>query len=165
MLKRLLISLSLLLPDVSNAAGDISDLDIGTYALTRADGQPTGMQMRLTRANGKWVMEGKEGDGTWKNISCDTGCEYKASSSTDVEKYLASFPAEMQNRFDISCIQNMANAFCRLTKKDNPSTGGYALVGLVTGKPVPLSLQRLTRPYSSSPPPHNDASQQSGSHH
>lgn len=132
-------------------AGEISDFDIATYSLTGKDGQPSGMQMRLTKTNGKWVMEGKE-KGTlapWKNISCDTGCEYRASTNAELKTYLLSFPGDMQTRFDISCIQNMANAFCRLTKKDDPSKGGYSLIALVTGKPMPMSLQRLTRPYPS----------------
>jgi hypothetical protein len=68
----------------------------------------------------------------------------------------------MQNRFDIACIQNMASAFCRLTNKENPSQGGYALVALVTGKPVPMSLQRLTRPYPSNSPLQENASPPSG---
>ena len=157
-----LIAISLLVPVVANAAGEISDFDIATYALTRADGQPTGMQMRLTKANGKWRMEGKEGNAPWKNISCDAGCDYRASSSSEAERYLASFPAGMHNRFDIACIQNTANAFCRLTNKENPSKGSYALVALVTERPVPLSLQRLTRPYPSGIPLQS-ASPQNGS--
>lgn len=108
-------------------AGEISDFDLATYALTGKDGQPIGMQIRLSRTNGKWVMEGKEKElqTPWKDISCDNGCEYRASMNAEREAYLASFPGDIPKQFDISCIQNMANAFCRLTKKDDPSKGGY----------------------------------------
>ncbi len=157
MSKLLLIAVVFFAP-LSSLAEEISDFDIATYSLTGKDGQPSGMQMRLSRTNGNWVMEGKkEPMAPWKNISCDTGCEYRASTNTEQEVYLASFPSDMQKQFDISCIQNMANAFCRLTKKDDPSIGGYALIALVTGKPVPMSLQRLTRPYPSNPAANTDA--------
>ena len=150
MSKLLLIAIAFLAP-FSALAGEISDFDIATYELTGKDGQSSGMQMRLSKMNGKWVMEGREGSASWKNISCDSGCDYRASSSAESTAYLAEFPSEMQKRFDIACIQNVANAFCRLTKKDDSSKGGYALIALVTGKPVPLSMKRLTKPYSSNP--------------
>jgi hypothetical protein len=158
MSKRLLIALALLLPLLA-FAGEISDFDIATYSLTGKDGQPSGMEMRLSKANGKWVMEGKSKGSTapWKNISCDPGCEYRASTNSEQMAYLASFPGDMPKQFDIACIQNVANAFCRLTKKDDASKGGYALIALVTGKPVPMSLKRLTRPYPSNPAVNADA--------
>lgn len=157
MSRLLLIALVLLAPTFASA-GEISDFDIATYSLTGKDGQPGRMQMRVSRPNGKWVMEGKnEPAAPWKNISCDTGCEYKASTNAEQEAYLASFPGDMPRQFDIACIQNMANAFCRLTKKDDASRGGYALIALVTGKPIPMSLQRLTTPYPANPAVHSGA--------
>lgn len=148
MQKLILITLAVFAPFFA-FAGEISVIDIATYSLTGKDGQPSGMQMRLSRPNGKWVMEGKEKESTapWKNLSCDTGCEYRASTNSEQEAYLASFPGDMPRLFDIACIQNTASAFCRLTKKNDASTGGYTLIALVTGKPVPMSLQRLTSPY------------------
>jgi hypothetical protein len=127
-------------------AGEISDVDIATYELDGKNGQPSNMQIRLSKANGKWVMEGKEGISAWKNISCDAGCEFRVSSIDERAVYLSEFPDGMQRRFDIACIQNVANAFCRLVKKDDSSKGGYALVALVTGKPVAISLRRLAKP-------------------
>lgn len=150
MFKLLLITVALFLP-LTIYAGEITDFDIATYSLTKKDGRPTGMQMRLSKVNNKWIMEGKEKDSKapWKNISCDTGCEYRASSKIEHKTYLALFPTITQKQFDISCIQNIANAFCRLTKKNDSSKGGYTLIALVTKKPVPMSLRRLTRPYPS----------------
>ena len=130
---------------LSCIAAEIGAADAATYALTGKDGQPTGMQVRLWKNGEKWVMEGKEGESHWKNISCDRGCDYRPSTIEERNAYLASFPNEMQDRFDLACIQNVASAFCRLTAKDNPSKGGYALIALVTGRPVPMSLQRITR--------------------
>ena len=59
MFKLLLIAVVFFAP-LSSLAGEISDFDIATYSLTGKDGQPSGMQMRLSRTNGKWVMEGKK---------------------------------------------------------------------------------------------------------
>lgn len=158
-MSKLLPVLLILLSPLSVFAGEISDSDIGTYSLTGRDGQPSGMQMRLSRSKGMWVMEGKSDEpmAPWKNISCDAGCEYRASTNSEQEAYLSSFPGDMPKQFDIACIQNMVNAFCRLTKKNDPSKGGYALIALVTGKPVPMSLQRLTRPYPSNPAVNSEA--------
>jgi hypothetical protein len=157
MFRPLLAVISLLAPLIALASSDISDFDVATYVLTRQDGSPTGMQMRLAKVNDKWFMEGKNGSAPWKNISCDKGCEYRASTNSERETFLAALPTGMQKQFDIACIQNSANAFCRLTKKDSPSKGGYAFVALVTGKPVPMTLQRLTRPYPSNPAVNSDA--------
>ena len=150
MFKLLLLTIVVLIPFVTHAE-EISDFDIATYSLIKKDGRSTGMLMRLSKVSDKWVMEGKEkgSNSPWKNISCDTGCEYKASTKIEHKTYLALFPTITQKQFNISCIQNIASAFCRLTKKDNPSKGGYTLIALVTEKPVPLSLRRLTKPYPS----------------
>lgn len=158
MSRRLFIALTLLVPTLA-FAGEISDFDIATYSLAGKNAQPSGMQIRLSKPNGKWLMEGKGKDSNapWKNISCDTGCEYRASTISEHGAYLASFPGGMPKQFDIACIQNMANAFCRLTNKNDASKGGYALIALVTGTPVPMSLQRLTRPYPSNPAVNTDA--------
>jgi hypothetical protein len=155
--KRLLLASTLLAPALA-AAGDISDFDIATYSLDGKDGQPSGIEMRLSKVNGKWVMEGKEGGASpWKSISCDAGCEYRASTDSERGEYLASFPGDMPRQFDIACIQNMVNAFCRLTMKSDASKGGYALVGLVTVEPAPMSLRRLTTPYSPNTAVNTDA--------
>jgi hypothetical protein len=145
MFKRFFACLACLFP-IFVTASEISDFDVGTYALTRSDGQPIGMEMRLSRPKGKWMMEGRETTSTevWKNISCDSGCEYRVTSSSERDGYLATFPPETQKQFNMSCIQNIAGAFCRLWNKTDASKVGYVLVALVTGKPTALSLKRLT---------------------
>ncbi|AXF86098.1 hypothetical protein DTO96_101839 [Ephemeroptericola cinctiostellae] len=142
-MRKLLLVITLFV-SFSALAREISDFDMATYELLGKNGQLTGMQMRLSRANNQWVMEGKERGAPWRNISCDRGCEYRTSTKTEREMYLTSFPADISKQYDLSCIQNMANAFCWLAKKSEPMIGGYVLIALVTGKPVPMSLQRLT---------------------
>jgi hypothetical protein len=152
MTKRFFALLTCLVP-IFVAASEVSDFDVGTYALTKYDGQLAGIEMRLSRPNGKWMMEGRDTASAepWKSISCDGGCEYRVTSDSERNVYLATFPAEMQKQFDMSCIQNIASAFCRIWNITDPTKGGYALIALVTGKPTPISLKRLTLPSSTNP--------------
>lgn len=147
MLTRRFFALALLVPSMV-LCNEISDYDVATYSLSGKDGKPSGMMLRLEKSNGKWIVYGKKKEPTdpWKNISCDAGCDYRASTAAESRGYLSVFPGEMPKKFEIACIQNKANAFCRLTMKSNPQKGGYALVALVTGKPVPMTLQRLAGP-------------------
>ena len=145
MFKRLFIAVILLGSMSANAANPISELDFGTYELGRVDRQLTGMQMRLSKANGTWLMEGREG-GSWENISCDRGCDYRLSTTKESAMYLNSFPVEVQTQFNIACIQNVANAFCRLNQKTESSKGFYALVTLVAGRPIPILLKKIAKP-------------------
>ena len=90
-------------------------------------------------------MDGQEGEAPWHNISCDAGCQYTTSDEASIGRYLAALPASMQSRYDMACIENSANAFCRITMKSNPAKGGYLMVLLVSGRPTPASLTRLSR--------------------
>lgn len=138
-----LAALFLLCPLLANAAEPISDRDVGTYEITRADGQSTAMQMRLSKAGGGWLMEGRKGEEPWKDISCGEACALRTSADAETAAFLAAFPAGMQQDMDIACIQNTASAFCRLTRKSDPKKAWYAMVALVTGKPIPVPLRRL----------------------
>ncbi len=145
-MKKLILAISvfiILISSIAAAAAAISEFDVATYVLMGKNGQPTKMQIRLSKSKGTWVMEGREAHGKWKNINCDPGCEYRTSTKYEEDMYLDSLPKSMQEKFDIACIQNIASAFCRLMKKDDPEKGGYALIALVTGKPTPIQLQRL----------------------
>lgn len=144
-MRQWLIAIVLSVVQVYASGAEISDFDIATYGMQGKDGQDIDMKVRLSKQGGQWVLEGKEGPSAWRNISCDKGCELRPSTAQESLAYLASFPSDMHERFNIACIQNTANAFCRVTKKSDASKGGYALVALVTGTPRPMSLRRLTR--------------------
>ncbi|MEO7886521.1 hypothetical protein [Polaromonas sp.] len=142
-MRKLFLAIVVSLVSLPCLAAEIGEPDMATYAISGKDGQPSRMQIRLSRKPDKWLMEGKEGDAPWKSISCDRACEYRTSTENETTSYLGAFPAEMQGQFDMACIQNVANAFCRVTRKDNPSIGGYAFVALVTGTPIPMTLIRV----------------------
>ena len=130
---------------VSTFAAEINATDFATYELYGKDGKSSQMFLRLSQNSGKWLMEGKNGPALWKDITCDGGCEYRIPTPNEIASYFKVLPSGMAVSFNMACIKNNANAFCRVTKKENPAQGGYVLFALVTGKPVPMSLTRLTR--------------------
>lgn len=114
--------------------------DVGTYVLLNRKLKPIDMYYRLSRYNGKWVMEGKKPGHGWTNLSCVSGCEYRNSSAAEIHKY---FPADWRAHTNIACIQNVAQAFCRYSMKGDPEKKGYVAVTLVTGHPIPIFLRRV----------------------
>jgi hypothetical protein len=119
----------------------IADDDAGTYVLLGNDDQPTELYYRLSRPDGRWLMEGKEPKGEWKNISCDAGCQYRQSTDAEVDRYFLLQRARAQ--YETACIQNIAQAFCRYRAKDDPSVVGYVVVALVTPVPILMRLRRV----------------------
>ena len=143
-MKLLLVTLTLLLLGTSAVmAAEITESDTGTFVLLDKDKKATDQFYRLSKADGKWVMEGKEPHGTWKNISCDSGCEYTATPQADLETY---FPEDWREHAEIACIQNAAQAFCRYSPKDDPKKTDYVVIARLTDKPVPLFVRRVTVP-------------------
>jgi len=123
---------------------EINHTDIGTYNLLNKKLQPISMQFRLNNNGNKWKMEGRDNDTSdWANISCDKGCELRASTQKELNYYLKTLTTEeKQDKYEIGCIQNVANAFCKIVKKSN-SSKIYTLVALVTGKPIPIFLKKI----------------------
>ena len=132
MFKALGIFLPTVFASPSALAAAISDVDIGTYALAGKNNRPSDMHIRLSIANGKWVMEGKQGGARWKNCGCDDGCDYRASSPAEVATYLSAFPASMQR------IDSILRAF-RIWQ--------MRFAGLLTKTPPQKADMRLSRSY------------------
>ncbi len=141
-MRNLILALICLFEALPGMAAEIAEGDVATYRLSDKNAEPIDVQLRLSKRGANWLMETKEGRGAWRDISCDAGCTYRPSTPPEAATYLAAFPVGMHARFDIACIQNSAHAFCRLTKKLDAASGGYALVALVTGSPVPIVLHR-----------------------
>lgn len=137
-LSLLFVALILISPFAN--AGEIIETDKGTYVLLGRDRAPTDMFYRLSKNGEKWVMDGKEPSGSWKNISCDQGCDYRKTTDGEIKTY---FPADWIANADIACIQNIAQAFCRYNPKDDLTKAGYVVIALVSGKPIPMFLKRV----------------------
>jgi hypothetical protein len=125
----------------NSIAAELSDADTGTYEWLNPKGEPTGVLYRLSRSSeGKWVAEGFIPGQGWKNVGCDVGCEYRNSASDEVQKY---FPASWITNADISCIQNVAQAFCRYSGKTDPNRNGHVVIALTSGKPIPVMVRKV----------------------
>lgn len=123
-------------------AAEMSEADTGTYEWLNPKGEPTGVLYKLGRANdGKWVAEGLLPGQGWKNVSCDAGCEYRNSTADEIENY---FPVSWIANADISCIQNIAQAFCRYSGKTEPNRNGHVIIVLTSGKPIPLMARKVS---------------------
>lgn len=134
----LLVGIAFCSPSVT--AGELSEQDAGTFVVLDQRRAPTEVFYRLSKSGGKWVMEGRKPGASWANISCESGCEYRVSSESEIRTY---FPADWRANSQISCIQNMAQAFCRYRANQDPSKGGYVVIALVTGRPIPMFVRRV----------------------
>jgi hypothetical protein len=143
MRKLLWVTALILAPALSHSA-DLTAADAATDALLGQGGRPTGMQIRVTRNQGAWAMDGKTPEGSWKSLACDQGCELRPSTPQEAQTYLAALPPTLQQEAHIACIQNMAGAFCRLMKHSDRTKAAYVYVALVTGRPTPMPMKRLT---------------------
>jgi hypothetical protein len=139
MRKVAIAALTLIASALANAQG-LTVRDGGEYAVLTADGEPTTLKYRFSLSDRKWLAEGKEGDGPWRNISCDQGCEYRVSTKAEAVNYL---PKHARQRFHIFCIQNVAQAFCRYTEISNSSHVGYVVMALVVNPPRAIPLRRI----------------------
>lgn len=139
-MKKIFTLIATILCSLSVTAGELLESDAGTYVVLDKNRASTDMFYRLSKNNGKWVMEGKKPADVWANISCDAGCEYRQSSGSEIQAY---FPPDWRANTDISCIQNVAQAFCHYTVKEDSTKGGYVVIALVTGRPIPIFVRRV----------------------
>lgn len=140
-MKNVLVLLVMFLCSFSAAAGEsLDESDTGIYAVLDKNRNPTQMFYRLSQKDGKWIMDGKKPGGSWIGISCDSGCEYRNSSEAEIQNY---FPSDWRASTKISCIQNMTQAFCRYSAKEDAAKRGYVVIALVTGRPIPLFVRRI----------------------
>jgi hypothetical protein len=138
-MRRLLLLLSALSLPLCAASAELDAADSGIYVVVGRDGQLSALSYRFFLEQGSWRAEGKDGQGPWKSLSCDRGCDYVNATPEQAESYL---PSAMRQRFSIACIQNAAQAFCRYAERANPSQGGYVVLALVTDPPTPILVRR-----------------------
>ena len=120
--------------------------DAGTYEWLKPDGRPSGVLYQLSRSNdgsGKWVARGRLPNHEWKDVSCDSGCQYHDSSADDLKRF---FPESWLTNANISCILNDAQAFCAYSGKTDSSRNGHIIFTLVTPKPIPVMVRRVANP-------------------
>ena len=125
------------------SAARVSDADAGTYEWLGPNQAPAGVFFKLSRSGDKWVAVGKLPHKDWAAISCGTGCGYVDSTDEQIQGF---FTSRVLASTDIACIQNIAQAFCRLQLKSAPERVGHVMIALVTGRPIPVLLRRVGAP-------------------
>ena len=139
-MKPFFASIGFVVWSLSALAVEINVTDIGTFELMDVNMKPTGFFYRLSLdKEGNWAMDGKKPGQKWENISFNPGCEYRR---TTIEEMQAYFPQSWLTNADVACIQNIAQAFCRFSPKNEPTRIHHLVIALVTEKPSPLFLRR-----------------------
>jgi len=77
------------------------------------------------------------------DISCGPHCSYRPSSTADVQSY---FPSGRLEHARISCIQNIAQAFCKFESRDDPAPLNYMVVMLMQKPPIPVFVRKISTP-------------------
>ncbi|HEY0957572.1 MAG TPA: hypothetical protein VGE36_22665 [Roseateles sp.] len=132
---------ALLAFSLTASAVELTATDGGTFAVLDRQQVPTQMYYRLSLKDGRWLMEGKQPGAPWTDLSCETGCEYRASTDAEVQAHV---PAAWRERADFACIRNVAQAFCRYSAMGNIAAApSYVVIALVTGQPVLLFVRRV----------------------
>lgn len=142
-MKRLFFVFAAVLISLPTVAGELPEKATGTYAVLDKNRVPNGFYYRLSKADGKWVMEGKKPTAEWENISCEVGCEYRQLSALEARSL---FPKHLQTNMEFSCIKNVAQAFCRYNAADDQTKEGYVVVALVRERPIPIFVRRVPKP-------------------
>lgn len=119
----------------------ISVSDAGTYTVIGKSGADTELQYRLSGQPGRWKMEGKMEGGKWKDVSCSAMCAYEVVPAADTAIYM---PAAMRDQYQMACIRNKVQAFCRMSLKSQPAKARYLVVALVVSPHQWIRLRRVT---------------------
>lgn len=127
---------------MTSISAEINASDFGIYVLTDRNHQSTGMYYRLSEVDGKPIAEAKLPGGDWTKFSCREGCDYRKTLDTEMKTY---FSAKRAAKSHIDCIQNTANAFCRMVPKESPEIKRYAVVALADGISITLPVQRIAQ--------------------
>lgn len=127
----------------SASAAELSASDGGTYEWLNPKKEPTGVLYRLSLVDGKWLAEGRFPGQEWMDISCGPQCSYRPSRAADVQSF---FPPDWLEHARISCIQNIAQAFCRLESRDETASPNYMVVVLTQKSPIPVFVRKISTP-------------------
>ena len=143
-MKKLIATLCCLLPIMASAQITANGLDSkaqGEYVLLNGQQQTTEIQFRLKLDGEQWLADGsRDGGVTWGPVcEADGECKLITSSQQDIERFFIKYP-QVSDKADISCIHNMAFAFCGLTVSDRTD---YVMVTLVTESPEVMPFHKI----------------------
>lgn len=143
-MKKLLLGLFCLVPSIGTAqivANGLSNSAQGDYVLLDTQQQATEIQFRLKLDAEQWLADGSRDSGqTWGPVCEASGeCKLITSSKQDIERFFVKYPHVIE-KVDLSCIHNMAFAFCGMTLDGRTD---YVMVTLVTETPEVMPFQKI----------------------
>lgn len=142
-MKRLTMLLALFALNAAAMAQGLDRNDAGEYVLLNTKQEPTAMQMRFYQNGTQWVMDSRDGNGNWQAVCRGDGvCRLKVSSAAKMQEWRQFLPNEIKT-MPMACINNIAFAFCRVSKPDNPNQRLYWWFAWRNGQTHALGLNRL----------------------
>lgn len=143
-LHKVLLASAALAVAVAAGAAPLDKQDEGDYVLLNLQQEPTPLQMRyLLRADGQWIMDSNTDNQGWQPVCRGDGsCRLQASREADVRQWRRLLPEQIR-QYPLACINNVAFAFCRMSKPDNPKQRLYWWISLLEGQHHALGLNRI----------------------
>ncbi|WP_109078207.1 hypothetical protein [Aggregatibacter kilianii] len=113
----------------------------GDYVLLDPHQNNTDVQFRLKLKGKQWLADGSQNAGkSWSPVCEANGeCKLETSSKAQIENFFEQYP-HVLSRADVSCIHNMAFAFCGLTVDKRTD---YVMLALVTNPPQIMPYNRI----------------------
>lgn len=118
------------LANAEAVANGLAPQAAGDYVSLDANQKNTDVQFRLKLKGKQWIVAGSQNAGTSWSPVCEAAAECKlvTSSKADIEGFFEEYPHVLSST-DVSCIHNMAFAFCGLTLDKKTD---YVMVTFVT---------------------------------
>lgn len=124
-------------------AYSLDEHDVGEYVLLNKQQEPTSSKMRFYQNGTQWQMDAKHGDENWQTICDGHGpCRLEISSEEKIQQWKQLLPSEIRH-MPMECIDNIAFAFCRISKPDNPNQRLYWWFAWKNEKIYALGLNRI----------------------
>jgi hypothetical protein len=124
------------------AAFALDEKDLGTYFVVHNDGSVTSEAFRVFQDNEGWKMQGRQVDGSWKDVLCGSAyCVLRASSKDQVQRM---FDRQALSEIIPDCVNTRSFAFCRYTLVKDSKSGGYLFVAIDRTPVVTIRLAKST---------------------
>lgn len=132
--------LLLLLLGLFPSAYGLDKKDPGIYLVVHNDGHVTSEAFRLFKANKSWGIQGRQPDGSWKDVLC--GNQRCALQTTTKERIHQIFDNQALSQIIPDCVNSPSFAFCRYTLVKDPDFVGYLFVATDRTPPVVIRLAK-----------------------
>ena len=118
----------------------LDEKDPGIYLVVHNDGHVTSEAFRLFKGNKSWSIQGRQPDGSWKDVLC--GNERCALQTTTKEHIRKIFDSQALSQIIPDCVNSRSFAFCRYTLVKDSGFVGYLFVATDRTPPVVIRLAK-----------------------